>query len=345
VQSLDHAAHSGAERGLARWLQLGVLCAVAALARLEAVCALASLCFLERTALRERPVRGLALCGPAGISLLCYALWSRLQFDTWLPVSGLAKRAWAQTEPTQWAVVTALLAILGIMLRSWQRHGSPGARCPERAAWVRTSQPLSFLGLSCALMLLLDYVALGQVERWYLGSAVLTAAIALALTLRNTRIGTIALLVVCVALALLRIPFTVGSVHRDAYQAKLRGEAADWLREHLPAGTRIGSWSGGLLAYYSGQPIVMLDGLTNDIHFYRRALLAGELAGYLRDAAIDYVITSNCHFDPNPTISPLEPAAFVPYPPLALANEKHCGAATQSWMLWVRTDLASHATQ
>jgi len=63
----------------------------------------------------------------------------------------------------------------------------------------------------------------------------------------------------------------VRSVQRSEYQAELRGEAADWLRRHLPPGTRVGAWNGGMLGYYSGQHVVILDGLANSSAFYTAA--------------------------------------------------------------------------
>jgi len=42
----------------------------------------------------------------------------------------------------------------------------------------------------------------------------------------------------------------------------------------------------------------MLDGLANDAAFYRRALLAGELRGYLRDEHIGWLAGVVCELPP-----------------------------------------------
>jgi hypothetical protein len=67
-----------------------------------------------------------------------------------------------------------------------------------------------------------------------------------------------------------------------------RLEAAERLRTELPPGTPVGSWWAGALAHYSGQPVVNLDGLVNDVLFLEH-LHAGTEWQYLRDEGIRYV--------------------------------------------------------
>jgi len=276
-----------------RLLFAGGLCALAALARLEALCAVPCLLWLLRQPLVAAPRQALWLVAPALGSTGLYLLWNRARFGTFLPVSGLVKQLWASVYfADQGGVRPAPLLLLLL--------GAAGALAAQR--WLSPRLPwlaaLRFPLITAFGMLGLDFASLGQVERWYLGVAVLALAPLLASTLRVSPTASWIAAAACAALALARVPYTVRSVQRHDYQAEMRGEAADWLRRHLPPGTRVGAWSGGMLGYYSGQHVVMLDGLANSHAFYRRALVSGDLLGYLQAERIDHLATLGCDFDP-----------------------------------------------
>ena len=292
LAALWHAGVQLAERTTrARLLGAGTLCALATLARLEALCALAVLCWLLRSQLRAADV--LWLVAPPLATLAAYVSWNQLQFGTLLPVSGMAKQLWAGAElrgipglyfsPLAWVLLCAAAALA---LGRWL-----GPRVP----WLSR---LYFPLCSALAMLGLDFASLGHLERWYLGVLVLAAAPTLASALSASRRASLLALAAVVGLALWRVPYTVRSIDVAQYQAELRGEAADWLRAHLPPNTRVGAWNGGMFGYYSGQHIIMLDGLANSPEFYRRALRDGDLLGYLRDERVDHLVTLNCNFDP-----------------------------------------------
>jgi hypothetical protein len=68
-----------------------------------------------------------------------------------------------------------------------------------------------------------------------------------------------------------------------------------WLRETLPSGVRLASYSSGQIAFFSGFPTLNLDGLMNDYDFYRSVVRDRTLSmsEYLDREAVDYVIDYN----------------------------------------------------
>lgn len=293
LTALDTAAEPSKPGPWCRWLLLGVLGALAALARLEAVLALGVVVWIARTQLRAAPSRALWLLGPAFLGLTLYFSWSYWHFETLLPVSGLVKHHWAAVQSggmlgVRFVTLLQLMLVAVCALALW-------LRLRPALPWLSS---MRFAWLTASGMLALDYVSLGHLERWYLGVALLAIAPVLASALATHRVLSLAALGSCVVLALARVPYTVHSVRHFDYQAELRGEAAQWLRQHLPPGTRVGAWNGGMLGYYSGQHVVMLDGLANSLDFFRRAIAGGDTLGYLRDEHIDYFATLGCGFDP-----------------------------------------------
>jgi hypothetical protein len=110
-------------------------------------------------------------------------------------------------------------------------------------------------------------------------------------------------------LALVLIPVLAGFVRemrpvtRSAPQALQmeKWEAAGWLNEHIPPGSKVGAWNSGLLGYFAAGPtVVNLDGLANSPAFvesvYRNDLLfrhglSGENAlwQYIQEQGIRYL--------------------------------------------------------
>ena len=60
------------------------------------------------------------------------------------------------------------------------------------------------------------------------------------------------------------------------------------LRKKVPKGSVIGSWNAGVLGFYSGYPVVNLDGLINGWEFLPY-LEHRDMAGYIRDQGIQYI--------------------------------------------------------
>jgi hypothetical protein len=68
--------------------------------------------------------------------------------------------------------------------------------------------------------------------------------------------------------------------------ARYRGSIT--LREKVPKGAVVGSWNAGVLGFYSGLPVVNLDGLINGWEFLPY-LEQGNMADYIRDHGIQYI--------------------------------------------------------
>jgi len=78
-------------------------------------------------------------------------------------------------------------------------------------------------------------------------------------------------------------------------------EAHLWINQHIPAGTKIGSWSSGILGYFADGPVVVnLDGLANSpayvdtvylnyALFYRGLTQRNELWAYIQAKRIEYI--------------------------------------------------------
>jgi hypothetical protein len=223
----------------------------------------------------------LAIAAPTALALTLLAAWNHAHFGLWLPVSGLVKRAWASEAAAGPALASALAlaAVSGWLV--WRRE--------------RSRQHALAL-LTVGGMLGLDLVCLRHVERWYLAPLLVCYAPILAALASRRRAWMQAAIALAVCGALARIPATLHAVHTTRYQAHVRGEAADYLRR-LPPHSRIGAWNGGMLGYYSGQHVMILDGLANDPAFYRRVVLGRDLGGYLADERITYLVTASCRLD------------------------------------------------
>ncbi len=59
--------------------------------------------------------------------------------------------------------------------------------------------------------------------------------------------------------------------------------AGRWMNQHLPAGSRIGSFSAGMVSYFaSHQQVINLDGLMNDRTYFETYLKPGRIPQYVR---------------------------------------------------------------
>jgi hypothetical protein len=189
--------------------------------------------------------------------------------------------------PKSLLVVLLAAAVMGAVAY-WLR-----TRAPDTAARVARSGA-AWLLLGAATMFAADLISLGGLQHWYYVPALPALALSIAVVFgRSQRLAEIgALLLVCAALA--RVPHTVWVVRHNHLHGHIRGEAADALRDTLPAGTRVGAWNGGMLGYYSKQHVVMLDGLANDVAYYRRVVEQHDLEGYLADEHISALAVTGC---------------------------------------------------
>jgi hypothetical protein len=72
-----------------------------------------------------------------------------------------------------------------------------------------------------------------------------------------------------------------------AAYAPLLAEAA-WIRDNLRPSDLAASWNAGIVGYFSGQPVVNLDGLTNSWEYFRSYRF--DLCSYWEEAGIDFLV-------------------------------------------------------
>ena len=74
---------------------------------------------------------------------------------------------------------------------------------------------------------------------------------------------------------------------RDRDIVRFTHEAADWIRHHLPADARVGSWHAGAIGYLSGRQVIGLDGLVNSWDYFLSE--QHDLCGYWDRTGIAYL--------------------------------------------------------
>lgn len=330
---------------LGRARKLGTVCALAALARLEWSLAVLVVVFLERASWRVRPRLLLWLALPTIVGVATFLLRNQLATGAWWPVSGAVKHFLNAAPPPspqrRDGIGVVVLAVTLVMI-GW------AARRAVRAAAPRTSvesfrrllhaQGLVVLAPCVVLTLLCDKLWLGGLEDWYLSALVPLAGVLAAVATKGVPRVAVAGALVLGALAIARVPVAWTRVRARETEGERRAAGAAWLREHLPAGTRVGAWNGGVLGYYSGQHVVMLDGLVNTPRFLRRVLVGGDWSGYLHDERIDVLALTSCR------LSTLVPRAqrraierdFEPVATTATASDRRGGARCNGFAIWKR---------
>lgn len=317
------AARDAASR-TGTWLVLGAWLAIAFLARLELLLLALVVAWLARARWLREPRLFLATAAAPTVAVTLYLGWNQLMFGTWLPVSGMVKAAWAARMPValrvgylfdvpwlgqslicRWfgasdlvtssragvATYVALVATLGLLAVRHRRV--LGERVREAG--------VGFVVVAGILPLLIDRLSIAIVSPWNtVGVALATAALAAALLARSPRLArTLAILLVL--LALRRGWLERWSMDRTRHQfATYAIEAAEWVRESLPATARIGSWNAGAFGYFADGHVVCLDGLVNDLEYFR--VMAGDrsLADYMRREGIVHLGDMACGPRPSP---------------------------------------------
>jgi hypothetical protein len=118
-------------------------------------------------------------------------------------------------------------------------------------------------------------------------------------------------------------------------------QASDWVQRNTEPSVRMGSWAGGgMIGYFSGRSVVVLDGLVNDLAFYRRVVRGGDLDGYMRDERITWLAAASC--GPAPSFAEAFPPLQMPPGQHALLESRFQrvaafhreGAACPGYSLW-----------
>lgn len=284
-------------------LGLGAVLGLAVLARTDAalLCATLGLWCLPRMWREGR--RGLArwvelLAIPALVTL-GFLLVNHWAFGTPMQVSGSLKRVPISPLRGLWVLLCAGLPWL-LVARLHRRADEP-TKLPRTAPLLRrTGWMLAFCGLILAY-----YTGVQTFARlWYFGPLVLYLALLLPVFAADliemsledapdkpparAAAPLIALLLLPLAgglgLQLQRMLSPAFAASRAANR-----EAGRWISANLPADAVLASWDAGVVAYYSDQPVVNLDGVVNS-PAYAEALRSGQTAELLRTAGIDYVV-------------------------------------------------------
>jgi hypothetical protein len=282
------------------WRRLGLLLALASLARLEALALLPCLLLvLVRRARGGRagswpaPRAWLALAGPPVLAALLWGGVNVVATGHPLPVSAALKGEWSQalldrelgSSPRRPAAPLATLAARAANL-AWpvthQRRavwlpllvgalgGLAFARHPRGRPWAPFAL---YAGLQVAALNAVYYDGYAW-QAWYFVAPPWLACVLLAEAGRAlARAGRAGRLLVALATAAL-LAFVAWDVGRWRADLAGRGEEplcrlARLVRESTPADARIGAWNAGLLALLSGRSVTNLDGLASSREYAR----------------------------------------------------------------------------
>lgn len=317
-------------------LGLGALSALLFLTRLEgAFATVAALLLLLARPLRPRrkAALGWAIAAPPALAAVLYLAWNRALFGVWLPVSGMVKAHWFRVlDP--WRRFVGLLDVPWIGRDLVARlYGAPIPPDSLRLlcsavfltlvaaglAWRSRVLPLlretgtTYLALGCAGIMLADQILIGPfLAEWAMVPVHVLTALAIGLALARLPRAGRAALIVAVVLCLLRLPL---QARRSAeYDATFMGRSlllAQWIDTHVPRGERLGSLYSGVLGYFGHRTVVSLDGLVNDVDFYREVVIGGDLDRYLERTRIGWLADIGCHDQrPVPTLTVVSRGRF-----------------------------------
>ena len=270
---------------------LGALGAALTLARLDAIAFAGVAALLPvlwprgGTPVRARLVTTATALGVLGTGTAGYAAWNLRTFGHPLPVHMAIKADWvgAGIESLLLAVVFALA--LAVSLARIGRRLAPGVGADllypatplvAYAGFLVTAQ--SFGGWRWLLQL------------WYLPPLLLLALLVVS-TLALSRTGRRVLVAGC----LLWIGPIAWSWHARleprSYSTYLGArDTGRWIREALPAQSRIAGWDIGSVAWHAGGGITNLEGLAATWEYKREVLDRRRVAEYLDEESVDYLV-------------------------------------------------------
>lgn len=308
------------------WILLGLLCAAAFLARLEALLLVPIVLFLGRRWFRSQPRSALLFLAPPAIGAAAYFAWNRISFAAWLPISARVKAELAGSNPLMHRLAGLLdIPWIGqeILVRIAARRGIPPGSALIPAldfalilflaaaawryrwflrGWVDRSG-IVFLLLSAAAWVASDTIAISHVEPWNrVPLHVATSALAGALLAASPRTARAFVVLMLLAASVRLLPARIVSGDEASSYAPYRYRAALWLRDNTEDGDRIGSWNAGLLGFFSHRSVVNLDGLVNDGAYLDTVVRGHRLPTYLEAEHILWLADQACGPSPRPTV-------------------------------------------
>jgi hypothetical protein len=305
------------------WLRLGLVCAALTLARLDAVVVVVAVALLDARRLSRDPRAAIALVGPVAVVASTQLAILRATTGAWLPVNALVKRQLASTfSPEQrlamaldvpwpgerllalatggplwwgplWARVANDAMLVAIALVAWR----------FRRAWVPRVREAgaTFPIVAGVAMTAIVMVGVGLLQDWYLPPVLLAIAAAIAAIAAPSARVSRAIATACVAVLALRPAWTWidDRVVAPVPYTVERLATAAWIAEH--ARGPVGAWDSGILGYFSRRQVIPLDGLVNDVDFFRDVLVGGRMGEYLRRERVDLLAIPTCA---SPPVSP-----------------------------------------
>jgi hypothetical protein len=275
------------------WIGPGLAFALCGLARLEAFVFVPAALALGIPRMRGSGAAAAALAVPGAVAAAVVVVASRALTATWLPISGAVKAASVARRggvlPATLAIGVALaVAAVGAAILA-ARRGVSGPIAPA----------LLLPTVAGLLWIAADLITMGSLESWN-RVPVLLLVMAAVVAVGARGYGGIAVALVAVA-ALCRVPLALsrGPIPASSY-APYRWEAGLWLRDHVDAEARIGSWNAGTIAYASDRRVVNLDGLVNDRAYFDEVIRGQALAEYLDRERISWLVDQSCGVDPTP---------------------------------------------
>lgn len=287
---------------------LGILCALSFWTRPESLVAPAVIAVALYRQRRLDRRRALQLIIPIVIALVGYFLFNELTSGIALPISGLIKSngeisrrlgggtVWERligsipAFPLAWAIAAPHPQLASAL--AWLLIVAASAAAIVYRRRLRRAIDDAGVGLPlviCALFWVAQTALLKITAPWYGVWLVLATALGLGALTAGRRWAPLVFYAFVLA-ALAR-----GALHtRRSWRATQLMEAdvidaAVWMKQQLRPNERVGSWNAGLFAYYCGCTVVNLDGLVNDVAFYRQAIVARGLVAYLRQQQIHWL--------------------------------------------------------
>lgn len=346
-QRMEEAGHTRR-----RLLVIGIVCALAFLARLEAgalaLAVIAALWLRNGRRLRWREVALVA--APPLVVAAGYFAWNLIAFDSLLPVSGAVKLYYANhmsladkleaLTDLPWIGKRFVSHLLGwdqfVFAWPWparlacyalQAAAAIAAVIYRRAivAAVRDAG-VGVLLFACLIMVATDHVALriiAQFGWWYHAPLLLATAVAVAVAVDGRR--RLAMTVVAAAVVLAGFHVVRLRRHATTWAERMPGSVyriGVWIDTHLPEGAVVGSFNAGALGYMTSHRVVNLDGLANSRRYFDDVIRGGGFAHYLVRERIQWIADTTCKDDASirwylrllgrPDILPALPVAPMP---------------------------------
>ncbi len=327
------AIEARVQAGVSAWMLLGVVCALAFLARLEGALVALSIVVLAWRRLRSAWRLPMAFLAPQALVASAYFAWNHVSFHTLLPVSGATKALFASRLP----LALRLGALLDVpwpgqhlVYQLFELDDSifqaPGvaialyfgllAGAVGLVVWYRRAIRLGDLSLpflAAALVIVADRLTTFWIGAWQHGLWLLITAAAGAAVIGRARKWAIAATLAAALLVAGCARATWWPPALEGHWGMISMQAARWAQANIPEDDVAASWNAGMIGYLSHRHVVNLDGLANDAVYLAEVQPARRILGYLTKSGVRWIIDYGCTAYPGS--GPL--SGFEDYPELA----------------------------